>query len=188
MKTTLDSQSGLVLNPVRPEDQPILYQLMDEVYRAGYRRIWADQGDWYLNLIYHPQTLQKELGRATSHYFFVELEGRNIGILKYDFPFSPRQTEIPEAMKLHRLYLHPEFHGKGLAKILVGHCEKTGREHGLKSIWLEVMSCQPQAKRFYQKMGFGYLLGYRLDFEMLLPQYRGIEIWKKSLEQKSAGF
>jgi diamine N-acetyltransferase len=181
MNISLDSQLKLALTAIQAEDQPVLYQLMDEVYRSGYRYIWEDQGDWYINLIYNRHTLYKELRRSTSHYFFVELDGKKIGILKYDFPFSPREIEIPNAMKLHRLYLHPDVHGKGIAKILMDHCEEVARENGLESIWLEVMECQPQAKRFYQKMGFKPLNSYQLDFERIFPPYRGIEIWKKSL-------
>lgn len=183
MKIYLNSESNLFLNPVQVEDQAILYDLMGNIYREAYRYVWSDQGDWYVNLIYNPQTVEKELSRSRSHYFFVEADGRKIGILKYDFPFSPHEIAIPEAMKLHRLYLHQDFHGMGVAKTLVNHCEQIGHENGLKSIWLEVMSCQPQAKKFYQKMGFEHLMSYQLDFEMLLPEYRGIEIWQKSLNK-----
>lgn len=181
MNITLDTQFGLVLNPIQSKDQPVLYQLMDQVYRSGYRYIWVDEGDWYVNLIYNPHTLYKELKRSTSNYFFVEVDGEKIGILKYDYPFSPKEIEIPNAMKLHRLYLHPDFHGKGIAHTLMLHCESVAKEVGLTSIWLEVMSCQPQAKKFYQKMGFGYVMNYHLDFERIFPEYRGIEIWKKEL-------
>ena len=51
----------------------------------------------------------------------------------------------------------------------------------LKSIWLEAMECQPQAKRFYEKMGFELAMTYQLDFEMMFPEYRGIQIMKKNL-------
>ena len=182
MKICLDSVQELFLNPVLLENQSELYQLMDEIYRASYSSFWYDRGDWYVDLIYSPQTLQKELSRSRSHYFFVEKAERKIGILKYDFPFAPREIAIPEAMKLHRLYLHPEFHGKGVARLLFEHCEKVAREHKLQTIWLEVMASQPQAKRFYQKMGFEHLLSYQLYFEQLLPELRGIEIWKKDLD------
>lgn len=181
MNITLDSHSNLLLNPIQSEDQPELYSLMDEIYRDAYRYVWFDQGDWYVDLIYNPETVQKELSRDRSHYFFVEVDGRKIGILKYDFPFSPREIEIPDSMKLHRLYLHQGVHGKGIAPILVHHCEQIARENGLKSIWLEVMSCQPQAMKFYRKMGFEHLLSYQLDYERIYPEYRGIEIWKKDL-------
>jgi len=181
VKISLNPDHSLFLNPVQAHDQPVLLTLMDEVYRDAYRYVWYDQGDWYVDLIYNPTTVTKELARARSHYFFVEVEGRKIGILKYDFPFSPKEVQIPEAMKLHRLYLHRDFHGKGIAQDLLHHCEQVATQNGLKSIWLEVMACQPQAKKFYQKVGFEHLLSYELDFENLLPEYRGIEIWKKAL-------
>lgn len=181
MKFTLDSQLELVLNPIHPEDQSVLYRLMDKVYRSGYRNIWSDGGDWYVNLIYNRHTLHKELKRASSHYFFVELDGSKIGILKYDFPFSPKEIEIPNAMKLHRLYLHPEVHGKGIAQILMDHCEKVAIENNLDSIWLEAMECQMQARKFYEKVGFREILTYTLDFERIFPEYRRIQIMKKAL-------
>ena len=57
---------------IKPEDQPTLFELIDEVYRASYRYIWYDEGDWYVDLIYRPETVLKELSRSRSHYFFVE--------------------------------------------------------------------------------------------------------------------
>jgi GNAT superfamily N-acetyltransferase len=181
MDITLDCHLNLVLKRIELKDQKVLYRLMDEIYRHSYRHIWKDEGDWYLDLIYNPETLNKELGRKRNHYFFVDLDGRKIGILKYDFPFSPREIEIPNAMKLHRLYLHPDFHGKGIAPLLVDHCEKVAKANNLESIWLEAMECQPQAGRFYEKMGFTSILSYQLNFEVMLSEYRGIKIMKKSL-------
>jgi diamine N-acetyltransferase len=181
MKIILSSDFSLALSAVQPEDQPVLYELMDEVYRSGYRYIWEDQGDWYVNLIYNRHTLHKELKKSTSHYFFVEVADRKIGILKYDFPFSPKEIEIPNAMKLHRLYLHPDVHGKGIAKILIDHCEKVAIENGLEAIWLEAMECQMQARKFYEKVGFREILTYTLDFERIFPAYRNIQIMKKNL-------
>lgn len=181
MDITLNFHLNLILKPIELQDQPVLYHLMNEIYRHSYRYIWKDEGDWYLDLIYNPETLGKELGRKRSHYFFVEAGGRKIGILKYDFPFSPREIEIPDSMKLHRLYLHHDFHGKGIAQLLLNHCEQVAKSNNLKSIWLESMECQPQAKRFYEKMGFESVLSYQLDFEKMYPEYRGIQIMKKNL-------
>ncbi|WP_051287330.1 GNAT family N-acetyltransferase [Algoriphagus mannitolivorans] len=181
MKITLSSTPKLVLNPVQPEDQPILFLLMDEVYRLGYRDFWSDQGDWYVNLIYNPETVQKELSRSRSHYFFVEWDEEKIGVLKYDFPFSPREVEIPNAMKLHRLYLHPKAHGKGIARLLMDHCFEIAKESKLDFIWLEAMEKKQQALRFYQKMGFEVVHSYTLDFERIFPEFRDIHILKKPI-------
>lgn len=166
---------------IQNEDQPYLFALMDQVYKDSYRYVWEDEGDWYINLIYNPQTLQKELSRSRTHYFFVEWYERKIGILKYDFPFSPREIEIPNAMKLHRLYLHKDAHGQGIAQALLNHCQIIAQKNQLDSIWLESMDCQVQAKRFYEKVGFQKVLTYTLDFERILPEYRRILILKKDL-------
>ncbi|GMQ23627.1 hypothetical protein Aoki45_03090 [Algoriphagus sp. oki45] len=172
----------LSLSRIQTEDQPLLFTLMDEVYKAPYRYVWEDGGDWYVNLIYNRHTLRKELSRERTHYFFVEWQERKIGILKYDFPFSPREIEIPNAMKLHRLYLHKEAHGQGIAQALLDHCETIAKQNQLDSIWLESMDCQVQAKRFYEKMGFQKVLAYTLDFERIFPEYRRILILKKDLK------
>jgi diamine N-acetyltransferase len=181
MQIVLDSLSDLVLNPIHPEDQPVLFELMDQVYRSGYSDYWTDQGDWYLNLIYNPETVSKELSRSRSHYYFVEWRKEKIGILKYDYPFSPKEIEIPNAMKLHRLYLHPKAHGHGIAPLLMNHCEQIAKENGLEAIWLEAMESKIQAKRFYEKMGYQDVLSYTLEFERIFPELRGIKIMKKVL-------
>lgn len=181
MNITLSASPNLVLNPVQPEDQQVLFKLMDEVYRLGYRDFWTDHGDWYVDLIYNPETVTKELSRSRSHYFFVEWEGEKIGILKYDFPFSPREIEIPNAMKLHRLYLHSKAHGKGIAQLLMDHCFKIAKESGLDFIWLEAMHKKEQALKFYQKMGFEIVYTYTLEFERVLPEFRKIHILKKPI-------
>lgn len=182
MNQQLFLSDQLALVRLAPTDQSTLYSLMDEVYRASYRYIWYDEGDWYVNLIYRPETVLKELSRSRSHYFFVEWKEEKIGILKYDFPFSPREIDIPNAMKIHRLYLHPNAHGKGLGPLLMQHCELVAKENMLESIWLESMECQPQAMRFYEKMGFEKALSYTLDFEQMKPEYRQIQIMKKQIK------
>jgi len=181
MRIPLLESFDLFLNPVHLDDHSELYRLMDEVYRAGYRDYWIDNGDWYVDLIYNPETVKKERSRTRSHYFFVELEGEKVGILKYDFPFSPRELEIPNAMKLHRLYLHPKVHGKGVAQAIMNHCFKIAAENKLDFIWLEAMEKKVQAIRFYEKMGFEIAYSYILDFERIFPELRKIHILKRRI-------
>lgn len=172
---------NLALLPVNSEDQPKLFGLMKNIYKSAYQDFWTDGGDWYLDLCYNPENVKKELSRDRSYYYFVEFQGMTIGILKYDFPFSPRETDIPNAMKLHRLYLDQSVHGKGIAKDLMLFVEKIAVEQKLNYIWLEAMLEKPQAKRFYEKMGFEWVLTYQLEFERLHPEVRGIQIMKKAV-------
>ena len=172
---------ALSLHPVNLSDQPILFKLMQTVYIPAYQDFWKDDCSWYLDLCFSNNNLNKELSRETSSYFFIEFEGLKAGIIKYDFPFSPKQVEIPNAMKLHRLYLHQDFHGMGVAKALMDWIEKIALDAGLDSIWLEAMAQKPQAQRFYEKMGFKLVYSYQLEFELLKPDYRGIQIYQKKM-------
>ncbi|TFV97288.1 GNAT family N-acetyltransferase [Algoriphagus kandeliae] len=155
---------------------------MNKIYKDAYRHIWIDEGDWYLDLIYCQKTLDKELNRERSHYFFVEVNGEIAGIFKYDYPFSPRETEIPKALKIHRLYLDSRYHGTGLAKVLMEQGESVAIENELENLWLEAMACQAQALRFYEKIGYQIVHSYILPFERVLPEYRLIHIMKKTLQ------
>ncbi|TDK41691.1 GNAT family N-acetyltransferase [Algoriphagus formosus] len=177
----LPSLGQIHLAPIQISDQGKLYELMGKVYRDAYQPIWTDRGAWYVDLIYGRETLEKELKRERSHYFFIEVEGQRAGVFKYDFPFSPRETPIPSAMKIHRLYLDSRYHGTGLAKLLMDYAERIARGNKLENIWLEAMSCQPQAKRFYEKCGFEVVHSYQLDFERIYPEFREILIMRKKL-------
>jgi GNAT superfamily N-acetyltransferase len=172
----------LTLRPIQISSHSELFPLIRGIYKKAYPGFWVDAGDWYLDLCYSIENLTKELSRPTAHYFFVEFESEKVGILKYDFPFSPRQVEIPNALKLHRLYLSEIVQGKGIAQVLMNYVEQIASEHKLDNIWLEAMEQKPQAKRFYEKMGFELVHTYQLDFEKLLPGLRGIHIFQKRIK------
>lgn len=181
METKENGDQAIRLTPLRASDQPRLFELMTEIYPPAYSHFWEDEGAWYLDLCYNGTNLQKELNRPHSHYFFIEYQRQTAGILKYDFPFSPRQIHIPNAMKLHRLYLKQSFHGKGLAGKIMQLLEEIAQAEKLDFIWLEAMEKQEQAKRFYQKMGYKQVHQYRLDFERFLPGFEEILIYSKTL-------
>lgn len=75
----------------------MLFALMQKVYKTAYQDFWTDDGDWCLDVCYNSENLEIELSRDVSHYFFVEYQGSKVGMLKYDFPFSSKETgsEMP---------------------------------------------------------------------------------------------
>lgn len=172
---------SLELVSVQASNWQELRQLMDFIYKDAYLEYWEDGGNWYVDLIYNEANILKELGRNRSHYFFVIHLGEKVGILKYDFPFSPREIEIPNAMKLHRLYLAAKAQGQGIAAHLMRHIEDVARLEKLDWIWLEAMDCKPQAMRFYLKNGFKHTYSYILPFDLLKQEYRQIHILKKEI-------
>lgn len=178
----ININNDLSLIPITSEDQSELFELMTEIYTPSYKHIWTDNGEWYLEQMYNPKTFQSDLDNPTSFYYFVLLQGWKIGILKYDFPSSPEIINFPNSLKLHRIYLHKDYQGKGIAAQLMRWVESVARERNLNFIWLEVMDTQVQAQRFYRKFGFEWMFTYHLEYKSLLQKYRGIQILRKSLK------
>lgn len=162
-------------------DQPELIELMREIYIPSYQHIWSDTGEWYLEQMYNPEAFRQDLEDPKSHYYFVLYDGWKIGILKYCYPESPELIDFPNSLKLHRIYISKEYQGKGIAARIMKMVESVARERNLNYMWLEVMDTQLQAQKFYRKMGFEWLFTYHLDYEKLLPKYRGIQILRKTL-------
>lgn len=55
---------------------------------------------------------------------------------------------------LHRLCVHPEFQGKGLAGQALHHIFEEARDSGVRSLRLDVFSQNPAALHLYTKAGF----------------------------------
>jgi GNAT superfamily N-acetyltransferase len=179
----MSSPKDLQFSPVFLADQSKLYSLMEKIYLPAYSSIWKDGGKWFLERNYSVENLKKELQDNRARYFFVLNKGQEIGIVRYLIPSSSRIYPIPAATKLHRLYLHEDFQGKGIASQIIEMVETDSLNNNIHTVWLEVMKFKKQAKRFYEKSGFELETTYQIDFEQMLPEYRWIEIRKKELNK-----
>lgn len=57
-------------------------------------------------------------------------------------------------IELKRMYVEPEFRGRGIASALVAEIEKWAMEKGYLSAFLETGKGQPQAIALYNKLGY----------------------------------
>lgn len=55
---------------------------------------------------------------------------------------------------IHRLAIHPEYQGKGLAQQLMTFAEEYAREHKFTSIRLDTFSVNDRNNKFYQRRGY----------------------------------
>jgi ribosomal protein S18 acetylase RimI-like enzyme len=65
-----------------------------------------------------------------------------------------RAVEIHPAAELSKLYLLPDYHGKGVSTALMDTTLATAAEWGVHSVWLGVNQGNQRAQRFYVKSGF----------------------------------
>ncbi len=169
------------LKEITLSDSIQLKRLMQEVYTPAYKHFWKDQGDWYVNSQYSTHNIQKELLEENSDYYFVVFKGEIIGNFRILWDKKLKGLEGKKAVKLHRVYLHPKTHGKGIGKSLLSWLEGTAKQKGYEIIWLDAMNEQSQAFQFYNKQGYLYHSHCFLDFELLHNNVRKMSQFYKEI-------
>jgi ribosomal protein S18 acetylase RimI-like enzyme len=164
----------LSLTPVQYHDQAELYTLMQRIYPPVYAHMWPDGGKWYLESQYNERQLARELGEEGAEYHFVCLHDRAVGMLRLidDRPLSDRPG--PRGSKLHRLYLDPAIHGRGVGRGVVEWAIRTRTATGFDLLWLEAMDTAAAALAFYRRMGFAITAPFVLDMPLMYPGCRGM--------------
>lgn len=80
-------------------------------------------------------------------------------------------SEADRNLVVHRLAVHPEHQGKGLARKLMDFAESFAKEEGYDAIRLDTFSQNPRNQRFYLNRGYTDLgpvfLKYKKDYPYL---------------------
>ena len=104
----------LYLQPILASDTKALYLLMQEIYTPVYGYLWEDNGDWYVNSQYSKENILKELSDKNAEYYFVVYQNEIIGNFRFVWDKKLSNLVVEKQVKLHRIYLHPKNHGKGI--------------------------------------------------------------------------
>ena len=165
----------LKLQPLLKKDQASLRQLMQRIYPPVYKHLWINEDcSWYLNSQYSERPFEKDLEATNANYYFLTHLNTPIGILRIEWDYAHKNATQHRAVKLHRLYIDPEFHGFGYGKQITQWLINKVKQHQYDLLWLEVMDSQKQALKFYERMGFEKVFAMRLPFERIHESLRGM--------------
>ena len=101
-----------------------------------------------------PSNTDRDLDDLEAHYhqnggYFAVLEADGVVIGSYGiYRFSAGECE------LRKMYLRPEFRGRGLGKLLLEHALKRAEDLGFEVVCLETASVLKEAIALYLKYGF----------------------------------
>lgn len=169
---------SLTLESITSNGYEKLYRLMYDIYPKTYAHFWTDNGDWYVNMLYNPTNIQQELMEENAAFYFVNFEHDVVGILRIQYHETYPKYPDRKATKLHRIYLDPKTHRKGIGKALINWTKEQAKLVGDEILWLEGMDTQSPAISFYEKMGFQIGSHVILPHVRILVERRGMhQMW-----------
>ncbi|WP_116106979.1 GNAT family N-acetyltransferase [Lewinella sp. IMCC34191] len=166
--------------PITAADQPALFDLMQRIYPPVYAYLWPDGGKWYLQRQYGKENFEQEMADDRADYRFIFDGSKAVGIVRSVQGVSCPDCPELSATKLHRLYLDPATHGRGIGKQAVRRLVNTCRRRDDQCLWLEAMDSAESSLAFYAGTGFRQGGHFTLDMPRMYPARRGMwRFWRE---------
>jgi ribosomal protein S18 acetylase RimI-like enzyme len=140
------------------ENIGIVQHLAETIWPQVYSSIIsAAQIRYMLDMMYSKESLKQQLDKG--HQFILAMQDDNaIGFAA----FSQKSTTEPSIFRLHKLYVLPQLHTKGVGSFLLDYVKTTSKSQGANTLELNVNRNNP-AIHFYNKKGFTVLREEVLD-------------------------
>ena len=138
----------ILLRKAKEEDISTISDLAEQIWPQTYSAYISEmQLRFMLDKMYNTGELLSQL--QSDHVFLIASEnGKNVGFAGFSIKDPKNNT-----YKLHKLYVLPEMHGKGVGKTLMNEVINLAIHEGAKTLQLNV-NRNNNAKDFYLKAGF----------------------------------
>jgi len=97
---------------------------------------------------------QKELVDPSATFVVAWEADTPTGYLKLKRNYLPEVLKGYQALEISRLYVDQQWHGRGIAQMLMNEALETAKRENYPHIWLGVWPPNARAIRFYEKYGF----------------------------------
>lgn len=136
---------------VQTEEQvKSLCRIAERVWHLTYDSLVPEgQVEYMIEKFQSPSAVKEQMARLNYRYYMMVCDGQDAGFIG----FSPRY-EGREELFLSKLYLLPEFRGKGAVRAAFALAEQEARKEGLTRIRLTVNKGNVHAVSVYEHYGF----------------------------------
>lgn len=135
--------------PATEADLPAISKLAGVIWRACYPGIITmEQIDYMLARMYARDAMREEIQSQGICYDRLLVSEQFVGFSSYG------PTDQSAVFKLHKIYLHPAWQGRGLGSLILQHCEREVRKLGAHRVLLSVNKRNAKAIAAYQRNGF----------------------------------
>lgn len=150
-------EQELIIRPADLDDINLIGYMAQQVWPVAYQEILKpEQLQYMLNLFYSPASLKKQM-TVNHHQFLIAEDGPDpVGFASFS------QQEDPDIYKLHKLYVLPDLHNKGIGKALLESVVEAVRTIEGKKLQLNV-NRHNKARHFYEKHDFNIIGEENID-------------------------
>lgn len=150
----------------------VVHDLAHEIWPLVYSRmISSEQMTYMLEWMYSPENLIAKFDQGSLFYSY-QSDVRDIGYLHLE----PVDDQL---LKIQKVYVHPDQHGKGIGRELMLFSEETARKLGHDTLELQVNRGNP-AVQFYQRLGFSIV--DEQDFDIGRGYFMNDYVMRKKVE------
>jgi ribosomal protein S18 acetylase RimI-like enzyme len=144
-----DSASAAVIRPIASREAPVIAALAHSIWNAHYPGIISQaQIDYMLAIWYQPGAIAREIEEQGHCFALIEVADQPIGYLACE-PQPAQQN-----LFISKLYLQPQYAGRGLGQQALRWLEELARQQGAHSLSLRVNKNNLKAIRAYLRAGF----------------------------------
>ncbi|HEY8397409.1 MAG TPA: GNAT family N-acetyltransferase [Flavihumibacter sp.] len=138
---------ALVIRSADQDDIPTIGFLAHTIWPVVYSEIISpEQIDYMLTMMYSPDSLLHQIEEQGHQFILAEVDQEEVGFASYG--------KVDGAVwKLHKLYVLPSMHGKGVGRALLDMVEEEVRTQNGAHLILNVNK-RNKAVQFYTSMGF----------------------------------
>ncbi|MDA0243541.1 MAG: GNAT family N-acetyltransferase [Chloroflexi bacterium] len=143
------------IRPATPHDAQSLAQLAEETFRATFGAMnTAENMALHCQTNYSEAIQAREIANPHMLTLLCEEDGRLIGFAQLHWGEAPPCVSATHPTEIQRFYLAQDWHGQGIAPMLMNACLAEAQQRGSDVVWLGVWEHNPRAISFYQKCGF----------------------------------
>ena len=114
----------------------------------------------YLEYTYDPVKLAKSLRKQNNQYFLAMHNDQPVGFAKVKLISLNDHIEPLAQMELQKLYVLPEYHGKGAGTALLNEVKRLAYDNHVDYLWLDTPVTNENGIQFYEGNGFGRMGRY----------------------------
>lgn len=108
-----------------------------------------EQVHYLLEKLFSKHTIQSQMNEAGHVYLLAESEGFPVGFASYETQYQGQAY-----LMIHKLYVLPAYHGKGIGVHLLDALTGIALQNHQTALRLKVYYLNRKAIRFYEKYGF----------------------------------